>query len=86
MLEQLLPNVFWPEIWQASLDTLNMLIGSMLFSAATTQLVARARAAGSAGSSASDRAPMWSTIAPDSNRRTSPSTSAGTWPNGCSRR
>ncbi len=33
MLEQLLPNVFWPEIWQASLDTLNMLIGSMLFTA-----------------------------------------------------
>ena len=31
MLEQLLPNVFWPEIWQASLDTLNMLLGSMLF-------------------------------------------------------
>ena len=30
MLEQLLPNVFWPEIWQASLDTLNMLLGSML--------------------------------------------------------
>lgn len=31
MLEQLLPNVFWPEIWQASLDTLSMLLGSMLF-------------------------------------------------------
>jgi len=31
MLEELLPNVFWPEIWQASLDTLNMLLGSMLF-------------------------------------------------------
>ncbi|MFV9653935.1 methionine ABC transporter permease [Pseudomonas sp. NY15366] len=31
MLEQLLPNVFWPEIWQASLDTLYMLFGSMLF-------------------------------------------------------
>jgi D-methionine transport system permease protein len=31
MLEQLLPNVFWPEIWQASLDTLYMLLGSMLF-------------------------------------------------------
>ena len=31
MLEQLLPNVFWPEIWQANLDTLNMLLGSMLF-------------------------------------------------------
>ncbi|MGG2398891.1 methionine ABC transporter permease [Pseudomonas sp. SH1-B] len=31
MLEQLLPNVFWPEIWQASIDTLNMLLGSMLF-------------------------------------------------------
>ncbi|WP_017938932.1 methionine ABC transporter permease [Zestomonas thermotolerans] len=31
MLEQLLPNVFWPEIWQASLDTLNMLAGAMLF-------------------------------------------------------
>ena len=30
MLEQLLPNVFCPEIWQASLDTLNMLLGSML--------------------------------------------------------
>jgi D-methionine transport system permease protein len=29
MLEQLLPNVFWPEIWQASLDTLLMLFGSM---------------------------------------------------------
>ena len=31
MLEQLLPNVFWPEIWQASIDTLNMLLCSMLF-------------------------------------------------------
>ncbi|MCY1272126.1 Methionine import system permease protein MetP [compost metagenome] len=31
MLEQLLPNVFWPEIWQATLDTLNMLGGSLLF-------------------------------------------------------
>lgn len=31
MLEQLLPNVFLPEIWQASIDTLNMLLGSMLF-------------------------------------------------------
>lgn len=31
MLEELLPNVFWPEIWQASLDTLNMLLGSMVF-------------------------------------------------------
>lgn len=31
MLEKLLPNVFWPEIWQASLDTLAMLGGSLLF-------------------------------------------------------
>ncbi|TRO13401.1 ABC transporter permease [Ectopseudomonas mendocina] len=30
MLEQLLPNVFWPEIWEASLDTLLMLFGSMV--------------------------------------------------------
>ena len=32
MLEKFLPNVFWPEIWQASLDTLAMLGGSLLFS------------------------------------------------------
>ncbi|CAD5106680.1 methionine ABC transporter permease [Zestomonas carbonaria] len=31
MLEKFLPNVFWPEIWQATLDTLNMLGGSLLF-------------------------------------------------------
>ena len=31
MLEKLLPNVFWPEIWQAGLDTLAMLGGSLLF-------------------------------------------------------
>lgn len=31
MLETLLPNVFWPEIWQATLDTLSMLGGSLLF-------------------------------------------------------
>ena len=31
MLETLLPNVFWPEIWQAGLDTLAMLGGSLLF-------------------------------------------------------
>lgn len=31
MIEQLLPNVYWPEIWEASLDTLLMLGGSMLF-------------------------------------------------------
>ncbi|AQZ35890.1 metal ABC transporter permease [Pseudomonas sp. LPH1] len=31
MLEQLLPNVFWPEIWQASLDTLYMIAGTMPF-------------------------------------------------------
>jgi len=31
LLERLLPNVFWPEIGQASLDTLAMLGGSMLF-------------------------------------------------------
>lgn len=30
-METLLPNVDWPEIWQASLDTLNMLGGSLLF-------------------------------------------------------
>ncbi|CAH0231609.1 MULTISPECIES: methionine ABC transporter permease [unclassified Pseudomonas] len=30
-METLLPNVDWLEIWQASLDTLNMLGGSMLF-------------------------------------------------------
>jgi len=31
LLERLLPNVFWPEIGQACLDTLAMLGGSMLF-------------------------------------------------------
>lgn len=31
MIERLLPNVYWPEIWQASLDTLAMLGGSLLF-------------------------------------------------------
>lgn len=31
MFETLLPNVFWPEIWQAGLDTLAMLGGSLLF-------------------------------------------------------
>ncbi|SHL38303.1 methionine ABC transporter permease [Phytopseudomonas punonensis] len=30
-METLLPNVDWLEIWQASIDTLNMLGGSMLF-------------------------------------------------------
>ncbi|PAU87675.1 metal ABC transporter permease [Pseudomonas sp. WN033] len=30
-MDALLPNVNWPEIWQASLDTLSMLGGSMLF-------------------------------------------------------
>ncbi|NQD92690.1 ABC transporter permease [Pseudomonas sp. CrR25] len=30
-METLLPNVDWPEIWQASLDTLSMLGGSLLF-------------------------------------------------------
>ncbi|MEH6564737.1 MAG: methionine ABC transporter permease [Halopseudomonas sp.] len=30
-MEALLPNVIWPEIWQATLDTLAMLGGSMLF-------------------------------------------------------
>jgi D-methionine transport system permease protein len=31
MIERLFPNVYWPEIWQASLDTLAMLGGSLLF-------------------------------------------------------
>lgn len=31
MIETLMPNVYWPEIWEASLDTLLMLGGSMLF-------------------------------------------------------
>ena len=31
MIEELMPNVYWPEIWEASLDTLLMLGGSMLF-------------------------------------------------------
>lgn len=31
MLERLLPNVYWPEIGEASLDTLGMLGGSLLF-------------------------------------------------------
>ncbi len=31
LLANLLPNVDWPEIWQASLDTLSMLGGSLLF-------------------------------------------------------
>ncbi len=30
MIEELMPNVYWPEIWEASLDTLLMLGGSML--------------------------------------------------------
>jgi D-methionine transport system permease protein len=30
-METLLPNVYWPEIWEASLDTLTMLGGSLLF-------------------------------------------------------
>lgn len=30
-MNTLLPNVDWPEIWQASLDTLSMLGGSLLF-------------------------------------------------------
>jgi D-methionine transport system permease protein len=30
-LDTLFPNVDWPEIWQASLDTLSMLGGSLLF-------------------------------------------------------
>ncbi|UTW06016.1 methionine ABC transporter permease [Pseudomonas benzenivorans] len=30
-MDTLLPNVDWPEIWQASLDTLSMLGGSLLF-------------------------------------------------------
>ncbi|HLD68606.1 MAG TPA: methionine ABC transporter permease [Pseudomonas sp.] len=30
-MDSLLPNVDWPEIWQASLDTLSMLGGSLLF-------------------------------------------------------
>lgn len=32
-MNSLFPNVIWPEIWQASLDTLAMLGGSMLFTA-----------------------------------------------------
>lgn len=31
MIERLFPNVYWPEIWQACLDTLSMLFGSLLF-------------------------------------------------------
>lgn len=31
LMEALFPNVVWPEIWQATLDTLSMLGGSMLF-------------------------------------------------------
>lgn len=31
MIERLFPNVYWPEIWQASLDTLAMLGGSLVF-------------------------------------------------------
>ena len=31
MIERLLPNVYWPEIWEASLDTLLMLGGSLAF-------------------------------------------------------
>ena len=30
-MEALLPNVSWPEIWQATLDTLSMLGGSLIF-------------------------------------------------------
>ncbi|WP_394243741.1 methionine ABC transporter permease [Halopseudomonas laoshanensis] len=30
-MEALFPNVIWPEIWQATLDTLSMLGGSILF-------------------------------------------------------
>jgi hypothetical protein len=36
-----------------------------------------------AGSSAGERSAMCRTIAPDSNSVSSPSSSAGTWPNGC---
>lgn len=31
MMETLLPNVYWPEVWTATYDTLLMLGGSMLF-------------------------------------------------------
>lgn len=31
MIESLFPNVYWPEIWEASVDTLSMLGGSLLF-------------------------------------------------------
>lgn len=31
MMETLLPNVYWPEVWEATYDTLLMLGGSMLF-------------------------------------------------------
>ena len=31
MIESFFPNVYWPEIWEASVDTLSMLGGSMLF-------------------------------------------------------
>lgn len=31
MIESLLPNVYWPEIWEASADTLSMLGGSLFF-------------------------------------------------------
>lgn len=31
LMEALFPNVIWPEIWQATLDTLSMLGGSILF-------------------------------------------------------
>ncbi len=47
--------------------------GSIEFSAASTQVVTRARPAGSAGASASDFPAICSTIAPDSNISTSPS-------------
>lgn len=31
MIESLFPNVYWPEIWEASVDSLSMLGGSLLF-------------------------------------------------------
>ena len=31
MIESFFPNVYWPEMWEASVDTLSMLGGSMLF-------------------------------------------------------
>jgi hypothetical protein len=59
-----------------------VIAGSTVPTAANIQLIARARAAGSAGRRPAWRVATWSTIAPDSKRATSPSSKVGICPNG----